>query len=113
MKAPRPGRDYPITQRDFYHYLDCDEACNDWLERLRWGSSTRASLRKLKSDSANGRAHSGAHFVCPECQCEDAWLITGGRKCKGCRRRIGVLTIIESQGTFLRIPSKEQGCKQS
>ena len=70
MRAPHPGRDYPRTQREFYRDLDTPVACAAWLDRLRWE----------------------AGFLCPACGCPDSWTIAGGRRCRGCRRRIAVLS---------------------
>jgi transposase-like protein len=72
MRAPRPGRDYPRTQREFYTMFPTDEACVSWLAHLRWG----------------------AGFVCPECGCPEFLLAPDGYRCRSlsCRRRVPVLS---------------------
>jgi len=88
MRNPLPGRDYPRTQQDFYSQFSDREACLEWLEHLRWGS-TRGARRC--SNLTSNKIISGSSFICPECGCPDAIIVDHGRRCRGCRHRVSVL----------------------
>jgi transposase-like protein len=57
------GEDYPLDQLEFEERFATDEACRQYLERLRWPEG----------------------FVCPRCQHRDAWRDARRRQmCAGC-----------------------------
>ena len=70
VDAPVAGRDYPRTLREFNAWFRDDEACLDYLIRLRWP----------------------AGFVCPFCRARGSWRMSKGRnlRCAGCRADISV-----------------------
>jgi transposase-like protein len=65
MDAPVAGRDYPRTLREFNVWLPDEEACLDYLVRLRWPGG----------------------FACPVCSGSRFWRMSKGRnlRCAGCR----------------------------
>ena len=65
MEALVAGRDYPRTLREFNIWFPDDEACLDYLIRLRWP----------------------AGFSCPVCGAGRTWRMSKGRnlRCVGCR----------------------------
>lgn len=67
---PVGGLDYPRTFIEFRAWFPDDDACIDYLERLRWPDG----------------------FVCPECGCSDGWRIRQRRMwmCAGCQRKTSV-----------------------
>lgn len=63
---PVAGRDYPATWPSFQAWFPDDEACAEYLAKLRWPDG----------------------FVCPACDGRDAWRTGGGLwLCKSCRRK--------------------------
>ena len=77
-----PG--YPTTLLEFEAMFSTDEACRDYLERLRWGDG----------------------FVCPACSGTKAWRMRGGLwLCSGCRRQVSVKagTIFQDSRLPLRL----------
>ena len=63
------GRDYPATWPAFRRWFPDEEACAAYLAKLRWPDG----------------------FVCPRCDCRDAWPIAGGRwMCHRCGRKTSV-----------------------
>src|ERR1035438_4697314 len=103
MLNPLPGRDYPRTQQDFYSTFNSTDYCWEWLAHLRWGPAQRrpSSIRCSSDDMSKTLS---AHFICPECGCEDSWLINHGRRCKGCRRRISALAGTPFHQTRISLP---------
>jgi transposase-like protein len=68
-RAPVAGRDYPATWQAFETWFPDDDACVEYLERLRWRDG----------------------FVCPACGHGQAWLIAGRRwMCRDCGRKTSV-----------------------
>jgi transposase-like protein len=66
---PKGGVDYPRTFQEFRDWFPDDSACLAYLERLRWPDG----------------------FVCPVCDCTEAWRT--GRKmwmCTSCKRKTSV-----------------------
>lgn len=63
------GVDYPRTFQEFQAWFPNEDACLDYLETLRWPDG----------------------FVCPVCECRDAWR-TAGRlfMCTACSRKTSV-----------------------
>lgn len=77
------GRDYPRTYREFVEMFPNDEACESYLEELRWSEG----------------------FTCPACGTTAApWRQTRGRLvCRACRHQASVTagTILEKTRTPL------------
>lgn len=76
--------DYPTTLLEFEAMFSTDEACRDYLERLRWPDG----------------------FVCPACSGTKAWPMRGGLwLCSGCRRQVSVKagTIFQDSRLPLRL----------
>jgi transposase-like protein len=68
-EMPVAGRDYPATWPAFRRWFPDEEACAAYLAKLRWPDG----------------------FVCPRCDCRDAWPIAGGRwMCHRCGRKTSV-----------------------
>ena len=66
---PVGGVDYPRTFQELREWFPDDEACLQYLARLRWPTG----------------------FICPECQGQEFWLTrTGLWMCRGCARRTSV-----------------------
>jgi hypothetical protein len=64
--AARPiaGTDYPQTLREFNAWFPEDQACFDFLTKLRWGSG----------------------FACRSCGGSNVWQLSDGRwRCADCR----------------------------
>ena len=67
--TPRAGVDYPGTWQAFERWFPDDEACREFLARLRWGEK----------------------FTCPMCEGHDAWKTSRGLwMCRGCGRQTSV-----------------------
>lgn len=70
LEHPRGGVDYPRTFQEWRAWFPDEEACVEYLERLRWPDG----------------------FVCPACQARDGWRI--GRRqmwmCSICSRKTSV-----------------------
>jgi len=65
----RPGRDYPRSYGELRTWFADDDACQDYLEWLRWPDG----------------------FVCPQCGESRTWRMGDGRFwCEPCRRRVSV-----------------------
>lgn len=67
--SPKGGIDYPRTFQEFRDWFPDDDACLEYLERLRWPDG----------------------FVCPVCDSTEAWRT--GRKmwmCTSCKRKTSV-----------------------
>jgi len=66
---PRAGVDYPGTWQSFESWFPDDEACREFLIRVRWPDG----------------------FVCPNCGGTDAWLTGRGLwMCRSCNRQSSV-----------------------
>jgi transposase-like protein len=66
---PVGGRDYPTTWPMFQAWFPDDDACAEYLAKLRWPDG----------------------FVCPACGCRESWSIAGGRwMCRSCGRKTSV-----------------------
>ena len=66
---PVAGVDYPRTFQQFTTWFHSDEACREYLARLRW---------------PNG-------FVCPACGVGEFWMTSAGLwMCRSCQRRTSV-----------------------
>jgi transposase-like protein len=65
METPIGGRDYPRALREFNVWFPDEEACLDYLVRLRWPGG----------------------FACPVCRGSRFWRMSKGRnlRCAGCR----------------------------
>jgi transposase-like protein len=71
VTRPAAGKDYPRNLHEFLDWFSSEEACYEFLERLRWRDG----------------------FVCPHCGVIDGgyWSNTRGRRrCKACRRDTSV-----------------------
>ena len=82
-QMPRAGVDYPETFGQFQDWFRTDEACLEYLARLRWP----------------------AGFVCPRCGGREYWRTGAGLwMCQGCSRRTSVTagTIFDRTRTPLR-----------
>ena len=82
-ESPVSGVDYPATFGEFQDWFSTDEACLEYLAKLRW---------------ADG-------FVCPRCNGSDYWHTGAGlRMCKNCSRRTSVTagTIFDRTRTPMR-----------
>lgn len=67
--APVAGVDYPSTFGQFQDWFSTDEACLEYLAKLRWPDG----------------------FICPRCEGTESWTTGAGlRMCKGCSRRTSV-----------------------
>jgi len=68
-RHPRVGVDYPGTWQSFEGWFPDDEACRQFLARVRWPDG----------------------FVCPSCSTRDAWVTGRGLwMCRGCGRQTSV-----------------------
>ena len=66
---PEPGVDYPVTYQDVLSWFPDDEACLNYLVRLRWPDG----------------------FVCPACEATDFWRTGRGLwMCQQCGRKTSV-----------------------
>ena len=66
---PEPGVDYPVTYQDVLSWFPDDEACLNYLARLRWPDG----------------------FVCPACEATDFWRTGRGLwMCQQCGRKTSV-----------------------
>lgn len=66
---PRVGVDYPGTWQSFEAWFPDDQACSEFLARVRWPDG----------------------FVCPNCASRDAWLTGRGLwMCRSCSRQTSV-----------------------
>jgi transposase-like protein len=66
---PRSGHDYPGTWQEFESWFADEEACVEFLGRVRWPKG----------------------FVCPVCEESRAWRIAGGLwMCQSCGRKTSV-----------------------
>jgi transposase-like protein len=75
---PIGGIDYPRTLQEFDEWFSTEEACVDYLKRLRWSDG----------------------FVCPICQGRKSWRTeTGFIRCATCQRRVSVISGTMFQGT--------------
>jgi transposase-like protein len=83
--APIPGKDYPQNWNDFLDWFATEEACLDYLEKLRWASG----------------------FVCPSCgSVAEAYRASRTRlMCRDCQRQSTVTsgTIFDKTRTPLRV----------
>ena len=68
--GPVAGVDYPRTLADFNAWFPDEQACLDYLARLRWPGG----------------------FVCPYCATTKSWQLARRRKlrCAGCRREVSI-----------------------
>ncbi len=75
---PIGGIDYPRTLQEFDEWFSTEEACIDYLKRLRWPDG----------------------FVCPICHGRKSWHTgTGLTRCAACQRKISVIAGTIFQGT--------------
>lgn len=77
-RSPVPGVDYPRTLVEFEEWFSCEEACVEYLRRLRWGD----------------------RFRCPACGGEKAWPTGRGQlRCAACQRQTSPIAGTIFQGT--------------
>ena len=84
MAVPHVGVEYPGSWEDFLAWFPDDDACKEFLERLRWDGG----------------------FICPACGAGRGWKTGDGRwACAGCARKVSVTsgTIFHRTRTPLRI----------
>lgn len=85
MVAPNPGKDYPQNWNDFLDWFGTEQACQAYLEKLRWGSG----------------------FVCPQCgSLGEAYRASRTRlMCRACQHQTTVTagTIFDKTRTPLRV----------
>ena len=75
---PIGGIDYPRTLQEFDEWFSTEEACVDYLKRLRWPYG----------------------FICPACQGQKCWRTeTGLIRCAICGRRVSAIAGTIFQGT--------------
>ena len=83
--APIPSKDYPQNWNDFLDWFRTEEACQKYLERLRWGGG----------------------FVCPQCgNIGEAYRASRTRlMCRACQHQSTVTagTIFDKTRTPLRV----------
>lgn len=69
VERPKAGVDYPGTWPAFESWFPDDDACREYLGRVRWPDG----------------------FVCPNCDARDAWLTSRGLwMCRSCGRQTSV-----------------------
>jgi hypothetical protein len=65
------SKEYPESLLDFEHWFRTDQACSDYLAKLRWPEG----------------------FVCPHCRARGFWPSHGGLfRCHRCRRDVSVIS---------------------
>lgn len=70
--------DYPRTQSEFEDRFSSEEACREYLVKLRWPEG----------------------FRCPRCLCEESWSLGNGLfKCASCKYKISVTAGTIFEGT--------------
>lgn len=75
---PIAGIDYPETLQEFDDWFATEQACLDYLQKLRWPDG----------------------FICPACNGRKAWQMkTGLFRCATCQRKTSVLAGTIFQGT--------------
>ena len=83
VTSPRAGFDYPGSWEEFIAWYPDDQACRDFLDRIRWRGG----------------------FACSACGAEQGWKTDDGRwSCAGCARKVSVTsgTIFHRTRTPLR-----------
>ena len=83
-RHPVGGTDYPRTLQEFDEWFPSEEACADYLRRLRWPDG----------------------FRCPSCAGDKAWSTTRGQwRCAKCQRQTSEIagTIFEGTRKSLRM----------
>ena len=84
VERPRAGRDYPATFQQLQGWFPDDQACVDYLARLRWPDG----------------------FVCPACGFRDAWRTKAGLwMCSGCERKTSVTAGTVFHRSRLHLPT--------
>lgn len=77
-RSPVPGVDYPRTLVEFEEWFSSEEACVEYLRRLRWGDG----------------------FRCPACGGEKTWPTGRGQlRCAACQRQTSPIAGTIFQGT--------------
>ena len=75
---PIGGVEYPRTLQEFDNWFSTEDACIDYLEKLRWGDG----------------------FQCPLCHERKGWrMATGLIRCAACRRKTSVIAGTLFEGT--------------
>lgn len=75
---PVGGIDYPETLQEFDEWFPTEQACLDYLEKLRWSDG----------------------FVCPVCNGRKAWRMkTGLFRCSVCKHKVSLVAGTIFQGT--------------
>lgn len=84
VQSPIPGVEYPRTLMEFQDWFSSEDACIEYLRRLRWRDG----------------------FGCPACGGDKAWpTVRGQFRCATCQRQTSVTagTIFEGTRTPLRL----------
>jgi transposase-like protein len=75
---PIGGVDYPETLQEFDEWFPTEQACLDYLQKLRWPDG----------------------FVCPVCNGRKAWqMSTGLFRCSVCKHKVSIIAGTVFQGT--------------
>lgn len=75
---PIGGVDYPETLQEFDEWFPTEQACLDYLKKLRWPDG----------------------FVCPVCNGRKAWqMSTGLFRCSVCKHKVSIISGTVFQGT--------------
>ena len=78
MLHPIAGIDYPKTLQEFDEWFPTEQACLDYLQKLRWPDG----------------------FVCPVCNGRKAWqMSTGLFRCSVCKHKVSIISGTVFQGT--------------
>jgi transposase-like protein len=81
--VPKAGVDYPATYQQLVSWFATEDACVEYLERLRWPDG----------------------FVCPQCASADAWRTASGLwLCASCRRKTSVTAGTIFHGSRMPLP---------
>lgn len=62
---PKPGKDYPQTWSEFLEQFHSEDACLDYLERIRWPSGFVCPRCGVVEDAYRGTR---SRLICPACQ---------------------------------------------
>ena len=75
---PIAGTDYPRTLQEFDQWFSTEEACINYLQRLRWPEG----------------------FRCPSCHGRKGWkMATGLIRCSDCKQKVSIIAGTMFQGT--------------
>lgn len=64
-RVPKPGKNYPQTWSEFLEQFHSEDACLDYLERIRWPSGFVCPRCGVADDAYRATR---SRLVCPDCQ---------------------------------------------